>query len=78
MDDRNKKYIEDTSSNLCVAFNLKYTTPNCLYKKLENNKKLLEQCNITFKKRRSNGRNLIRIELLDDIANENSPRPKSH
>ncbi len=74
-----KKYVEDTSSNLCVAFNLKYTTPNCLYKKLENNKKLLEQCNITFKKRRSNGKNLIRIELLDDdIAEENIIIPKSH
>lgn len=70
-----KKYVEDTSSNLCVAFNLKYTTPNCLYKKLENNKKLLEQCNIAFKKRRSNGKNLIKIELLDnDITDENSTR----
>lgn len=74
-----KKYVEDTSSNLCVAFNLKYTTPNCLYKKLENNKKLLEQCHITFRKRRSNGKNLIRIELLDDdITDDNSTSPKSH
>lgn len=61
-----EKSIEDTSSNLCATFNLKYTTPNCLYKKLENSKKLLEQCNITFKKRRSNGKNLIKIELLEN------------
>lgn len=67
-----EKSIEDTSSNLCVTFNLKYTTPNCLYKKLENNKKLLEQCNITFKKRRSNGKNLIKIELLENNEEINS------
>lgn len=71
-----EKSIEDTSSNLCATFNLKYTTPNCLYKKLENNKKLLEQCNITFKKRRSNGKNLIKIELLENDE-ENNPATKS-
>ena len=61
-----QKFIEDTSSNLCATFNLKYTTPNCLYKKLENNKRLLEQCNVTYSKRRSNGKNLIKIELLEE------------
>lgn len=65
-----KKFIEDTSSNLCATFNLKYTTPNCLYKKLENNKRLLEQCNVTYSKRRSNGKNLIKIELLEENDEE--------
>ena len=65
-----QKFIEDTSSNLCATFNLKYTTPNCLYKKLENNKRLLEQCNVTYSKRRSNGKNLIKIELLEENDEE--------
>ena len=57
------KAIEDTSTNIVQKANLKFTTPNILYKKLCKNEQLLKQCNITFQKRRSNGKNLIKIEL---------------
>ena len=62
--------IEDTSTNIVQKANLKFTTPNILYKKLCENEQLLKQCNISFKKRRSNGKNLIKIELNEEESEE--------
>lgn len=62
--------IEDTSTNIVQKANLKFTTPNILYKKLCENEQLLKQCNIFFQKRRSNGKNLIKIELNENEESE--------
>lgn len=62
--------IEDTSTNIVQKANLKFTTPNILYKKLCENEQLLKQCNISFQKRRSNGKNLIKIELNEEESED--------
>lgn len=69
------KSIEDTATNICTKANLKYTTPNVLYKKLCKNKTLLSQCHVEFGIRKSNGKHLIKIEIdeneeEDDDVNE--------
>lgn len=65
-----EKFIEDTATNICVKANLKYTIPRQLFLKLENNEELLHQNNILFSKRRSNGKNLIKIELNENEESE--------
>lgn len=66
----NERFIEDTATNICVKANLKYTIPRQLFLKLENNEELLHQNNISFQKRRSNGKNLIKIELNEEESEE--------
>ncbi len=55
---QDNQLIEDSATNICSKADLKFTTPNILYKKLLNNLQLLEQCNIAFSKRKSNRKNI--------------------
>lgn len=65
-----EKIIEDTANNICSNFNLKCTSPNVLFKKLEKYKDVLTQSDIVFSKKKSNGTRSIKLELIENVNSE--------
>lgn len=67
-----EKSIEETPTKICAKSNLKYTTGVTLYKKLKKYMKEIEENGFYFTQRRSNGKNLIKIELIEKDNNKDN------
>lgn len=59
--------IEDTATNIVTRADLKRITNSTLYQNLCKYEELLKQCHVTFSRRKSNGKSLIKIAINEEI-----------
>lgn len=66
-----EQFIENTATKITAIVDFKRIQGSTLLKKLKENRDVLEQNGFRFSTRRSNGKNLIKIELLEEYDDIN-------